>query len=505
MKKLKIVFVLLISANLITAQNIEWSKMYGGFNQEISQSIQQTADGGYIVAGWTQSDDGDVHGFHGDFDYWLLKLNSTGDTIWTRCYGGSDWEQAYSVQQTNDNGYIVAGYSNSNDGDVSGNNDYEDYWILKLDEYGDTIWTKCYGGSDHDYAHSIQQTTDSGYIVAGHSNSIDGDVNGNHGDYDYWILKLDKFGSKIWAKCYGGSQSDYAYSIQQTTDSGYIVGGYSESNDGDVNGNKGGYDYWILKLDKNGDTLWTKSYGGSNAEYTRSIKQTTDGGYIIAGSSLSNDWDVSGNHGNADYWILKLDVDGDTVWTNCYGGSDYDYVDPIQQTTNGGYIVAGNSYSIDGDVNGNKGGQDIWVIELDQNGDTVWTKNYGGSGEELVRSIQQTTDGGYIISGSSNSVDGDVNGGHFGPDYWILKINNIANLSFNPQYLEIIRIYPNPTTGIINIDSEKNLKIEVLNLLGEIIIESYDKEINISNQSAGVYFIRITKGEETITRKIIKK
>jgi len=286
--------------------NIQWQKYLGGSDGDGAFSIQQTSDGGYIVAGVAYSNDGDVSGNHGDSDYWIVKLDETGNIQWQKCLGGSREDVAKSIQQTSDGGYIVAGITPSNDGDVSGNHGSADYWIVKLDETGKIQWQKCLGGSDGDGAFSIQQTSDGGYIVAGVAYSNDGDVSGNHGDSDYWIVKLDETGKIQWQKCLGGSSYDEAYSIQQTSDGGYIVAGYTYSNDGDVSGNHGDFDYWIVKLDETGNIQWQKCFGGSSYDYAQSIQQTSDGGYIVAGWTESNDGDVSGNHGNSDYWIVKL-------------------------------------------------------------------------------------------------------------------------------------------------------------------------------------------------------
>jgi len=249
-----ILFFLSATHFLFAQPTIEWQQNYGGSSADYAQSIQQTLDGGYIVAGGSSSNNGDVSGNNGGWDYWILKLDGTGNVQWEQNYGGSGYDYAYSIQQTLDGGYIVAGRSSSNDGDVSGNNGGWDYWILKLDGTGNVQWEQNYGGSLDDGAFSIQQTLDGGYIVAGGSESNDGDVSENNGDAaDYWILKLDGTGNVQWEQNYGGSGNDRAYSIQQTLDGGYIVAGYSLSNDGDVSGNNGDYDYWIVKLSDDGN------------------------------------------------------------------------------------------------------------------------------------------------------------------------------------------------------------------------------------------------------------
>ena len=297
---------------LSSSGRIEWQKCLGGRDGDgdWAESIQQTSDGGFIVAGWTWSNDGDVSGNHGGSDYWVVKLNSSGRIVWQKCLGGSDDDGASSIQQTSDGGFIVAGVTESNDGDVSGNHGGKDCWVVKLNPSGDIVWQKCLGGSDDDGASSIQQTSDGGFIVAGCTWSNDGDVSGNHGGPDFWVVKLNSSGDIIWQKCLGGSDDDGASSIQQTSDGGFIVTGSTGSNDGDVSGNHSNWDYWVVKLNSSGRIEWQKCLGGSDFDDTYSIQQTSDGGFIVAGYTESNDGDVSGNHGRTDYWVVKLSPSG---------------------------------------------------------------------------------------------------------------------------------------------------------------------------------------------------
>ena len=401
---------------------ISWQKSLGGSRFDNPSSIQQTTDGGYIIAGESSSNDGDVTGNHGSSDFWIVKLTSTGELDWQKSFGSSSADYANSIQQTTDGGYIIAGSSASNDGDVSGNHGSSDYWIVKLTSTGQLDWQKSLGGSSNDWAYSIQQTSEGGYIIAGTSISDDGDITLNNGWFDCWIVKLTSSGQLDWQKSFGGTGGDYAYSVQQTTDEGYIIAGSSYSNDGDVSGNHGDLDYWVVKLTSSGDLDWQKSLGGSSFDEALSMQQTTDEGYIIAGTSVSDDGDVTGNHGNRDYWIVKLTSSGDIDWQKSLGGSYIEDAYSIQQTTNGGYIIAGSSASDDGDVSENKGNRDYWIVKLTSTGDLDWQKSLGGSAWDEPFSIQQTIDGGYIIAGESYSENGDVSDNQGETDYWIVKI-----------------------------------------------------------------------------------
>ncbi len=436
------------------APEIEWQNFLGGSDADEAYSIQQTSDGGYIVAGFSNSNDGDVSGNHDDeidwtygaltYDFWVVKLYANGNMAWQSCLGGSEDDQAYSIQQTSDGGYIVAGKSSSIDGDVTGNHGDSDFWVVKLDTSGNIDWQSCLGGSGTDEAHSIQQTSDGGYIVAGFSNSNDGNVNGNHGDSDFWVVKLYANGNMAWQSCLGGSGPDEAYSIQQTSDGGYIVAGKTLSIDGDVSGNHGGSDFWVVKLYSNGHIDWQSSLGGSGPDEAYSIQQTSDGGYIVAGCSCSNDGNVTGNHVEGeeywtyDYWVVKLDANGHIDWQSSLGGYSVDIAYSIQETNDGGYIVAGETEGDSGDVTDLLGG--IWVVKLDASGNIDWEKCLGDPFSSTTHSIQQTSDGGYIIAGLNHKED----------DYWIVKLENSEKSDSSNSEFFIVK------------DGSENYEVEII-------------------------------------------
>jgi hypothetical protein len=300
-------------------------------------------------------------------------------------------------------------------------------WVVKLSESGLLEWQKSLGGSWFDFGQSIQQTTDGGYIAIGHNSTNDGDVIGNRGNKDMWVVKLSGGGELEWQKSLGGSQDDEGHSIQQTADGGYIAIGSSASNDGDVSGNSGRNDMWAVKLSSTGDIEWQKSLGGSNGDNGRSIHQTADGGYIAAGASCSNDGDVTANSGNGDrgfcdYWVAKLSGSGELQWQKSLGGSGDDQAFSARQTADGGFIAAGGSESNDGDVSGSRGKADMWVVKILAGGELEWQMPLGGTGNDWASAVQQTADGGFIAIGSSDSNDGDVSGNHGDMDVWVVKL-----------------------------------------------------------------------------------
>ena len=369
MKKL-FVFISALSTICISANAIYgaqyWAKTYGRSSWgNRANSIRQTADGGYIVAGSIYS-----YSFGTDNkDALVLKLNSYGTVSWQKTYGGSEDDGAYFIEQTLDKGFIVAGFTQSFGAGGT------DFWVLKLDGSGDITWQKTYGGSDLDNISSIQKTSDGGYIMAGNTYSF------GTGDCDAWVLKLDGSGNVSWQKTYGGSDWDEAVAILQTADGGYILAGDTSSfNNGAL---------WVLKLDGSGNISWQKAYGDSYSwpESARSIQKTSDGGYIVVAATPG--------YFPEGIWIFKLDSYGDVYWQKIYlwgNVDDFKDVYSMQQTSDGGYILVGYN------ENWYTQGINIKILKLDSDGNISWQKGTY-EGQSKAFSIHQITDGGYILAG----------------------------------------------------------------------------------------------------------
>ncbi|HYV91261.1 MAG TPA: T9SS type A sorting domain-containing protein [Chitinophagales bacterium] len=428
---LALLFSLASAQTVNTPPTISWQKSFGGSGDDVPNCISPTSDGGYIIAGASNSNDGDITGNHGHNDFCLIKIDASGNLVWQHSYGSTGIEEAIGVVPALDGGFAVAGKNSLNNGDITGNHGSSDYCLIKTDGQGMIQWQKSYGGSGAEIANSMASTSDNGFVIAGKSYSNDGDVSGNHGDGDAWIIKLDQYGTLLWQKSYGGSLKDVANDVHQTTDGGYIVAGYSLSNDGDITSNYGQEDYWFFKLDANGNLEWTRSMGGTGGDTGSGVAQTLDGGYVITGlSHTMDDFDVIGSHGAHEMWVVKTDSNGSTQWTLCLGGSLGDNGKDIKQQTDGTIIACGYTESTDGDVSGLHGLNDIWLTALDTAGNLLWQKTLGGSNDEYPFNLQLLSAGQYIVAGKSNSNDGDVSVNHGGFDFWIVKLNPACNNVF---------------------------------------------------------------------------
>lgn len=512
MKHLFITSIILLGLRIfVFAQpTIMWQNCIGGSESEGFQSIEVTEDNQLLFVGSTYSNDGDVSGNHGRSDIWAGKLDHNGILLWNKCYGGSRWEYGDAMDYTSDGGMIIAGQTDSNDGDISGFIGYVDYWVVKTDSSGNIEWEKCYGGTYVDKAYAVKQTPDNGFIIAGKTNSNDGDVSGNHGNDDCWIVKTDSLGNIEWQKCLGGSDNDYANDICIVND-GYIVLICSESDDGDVTGNHGNDDYWIVKLDNLGNIIWQKCLGGSSADWGKSISATTDNGCIAIGVTFSNDGDISNNTGETDYWVVKLDEFGNLEWEKCYGfGSDnsIDHGHDIYKTLEGGYIIGGYSF----DYSTCYDEWDYWIIKIDSIGIIEWEKCLGGTAKDFLYSVLQDMNGDFIAAGNTRSNDGDVSGNHGVADSWIVKLgnpNNVFEMKRKPNidYL----LYPNPSNSTITIELgniEKHpFDLKIYNIRGELVKVVKNNigtsiEFGIEELKKGLYLFQIDKSQ-IITGKFI--
>jgi len=403
------------------SQNIVWEKSYGGSELDELHTIKKTDDGGFILGGMSTSANGDVGGNYGGYDYWVVKIDINGDIIWEKKYGGSDDDKLYGIEIT-DNGYLLAGYSKSLDRDVGSNNGDYDFWVVSIDATGNILWEKNYGDSFNDALFSVDKTNDGGYILGGLKISSNADVS----ETDFWVVKINALGNVVWERSYGGSSNERIEEIQQAPDGDFVFVGYTTSNDVIVESNNGSFDAWIAKINNQGNFLWNHNLGGSDVDRFFTVEPTSDSGFIAAGFSLSNDGDVGQNKGSADSWVVKFNASGSLQWKKNYGGSEYEHIHSILQTNDGGFIFGGDSESSDGDVNSNNGGDDFWVVKTDVLGNIEWEQNYGGNSRDHIFEIIELDNNNFILAGETESNNGDVSQNNGNSDFWIVKINNIV-------------------------------------------------------------------------------
>ena len=420
-----------------TAPPIQWQKILGGTSDDLPNMMKPTADGGFAVFGTTFSNNFDVTANNGISDFWMTKLDPTGNIQWQKSYGGTAIEVARAFDKTSDGGYILTGHTSSKDRDLTENKGFLDYWIVKINAISAIQCQRSIPGSGHDDPLCIVQTADGGYLVGGSSSSNDLDVGGNHGGADAWLAKLDPAGNIQWQKSYGGSLHDYFYRIV-IADNGYLLVGNTNSTNQDIVGNHGQHDVLLIKIALDGTIQWQKCFGGTGMDFSRCIAPTSDGGYIVGASSDSNDGDVTGNHGKLDAWIFKIDNTGRLLWQKSFGGSEDEWSVDIQQTADNGFVIGSITTSNNGNITGHHGARDYWTFKLDALGNLQWQKCMGGSRDDFQTAVLQTSDGWFVAAGYTSSPDGDVIGLRgMTADFWLVKIapdpRCIPTISISPS------------------------------------------------------------------------
>lgn len=424
--------LILISSGTISGEVI-WKEALGGSEEEWGYSLDSTPDGGVIAAGVTYSTDANITNPHRNGDLWVFRLDANGKPLWNRAFGGNESDYALSVRTIADGGFVVIGTTGSNDGDIQGYHGNGDLFILRLSSSGASVWQKVYGGNRTDEGGDIVQTSDGGFMVTGYTMSDDGDALGHRGGGDLWVIRLDSSGSILWQKVFGGTGRDSGSSIIKTKDGGYIICGNTYSINGDITLNHGSSDVWVVKIDESGNLLWQKTYGGSQLDWGHSVCELPDGSLLVAGVTASLDGDVSKSRGGGDIWILKLTPDGRMIWEKTYGGSFSDNIWNIRSSPNGTAYLTGETFSVDGDITSNKGDADLYISEIDGNGTVLWQQTLGGRNYESGSWIGIAPDGNILITGTTQSSDGDVTGYRGGGDLWIMKIKPERSASLQPK------------------------------------------------------------------------
>ena len=537
MKKL-IVMLVCLSAYGSYSQDILWEKSFGGQKAEYLFDVIPTPDYGFILAGssisgkgGTKSDEG-----KGNFDYWIWKMNEKGDAEWQKSFGGSNDDFLQSIHLTSDGGFILGGTSNSgNDGDKrEGCKGETDFWIVKLNAKGAEQWQKTIGGTSIERLYSISQTRDGGYIVGGSSYSDKSPVDAkgkedlfgkserNRGNLDYWLVKLTPEGKVEWQKTYGGDYIDEIRAVEQTSDGGYLVGGYSNSpKSGDKTVDRFGLgDYWILRLDNKGAVVWQKAIGGDKDDSLFAMKQTKDGGFILGGNSDSGavNSKLKINAKGIDYWVVKCNDKGEILWQETYDFGKLDVLTSIIENEDGTFLIGGYAQSekkqdfSKGKISGSdkEGINDYVALKISSTGEALWSKTVGSKGDEVMRKLIETRDGGYVLAGTSNgdkSRDKDSKVGD--NDFWIVKLKDRVKPKKIRKEFEAM---PNPATSytnaVVNFEYDHG-EVTLFDLSGRLlktiaINGERTVPVELGNLPQGIYIINVktNKGEHAL--KVIK-
>lgn len=535
------VFLLQIST-ICFSQDILWERSYGGKHAEYLYDAIPTADYGFILAGSSISNKNGnkTESNKGDLDYWLWKMDEKGMPEWQKSFGGSGVDILYSVKNTFDGGFILAGTSSSNKStdkkdDSKGQ---EDFWVIKLDAKGNEMWQRTIGGTSQEKLLSVTQTKDGGYILGGSSSSnrtiadskgkVDefGKSENNKGNLDYWVVKLDKEGKVLWEKTIGGKYVDELKSIVQTVDEGYVLGGYSNS---PISGDKsetnlGQGDYWVVKINKEGVIEWQRTLGGDRDDNLFALIQTKDKGFIVGGSSNSSATDTKSktSKNGSDFWILKLDEIGNVQWQETYDYGKYDVLSSIVENPDGTFLIGGyaqseakskttNAKGLKTTKKDEEGINDYIALKIKADGDEIWTQTVGSNGDEVLKKLFEMRDGGYLLAGTSNgTISRDKNSIKGGNDFWIVKLKDKDKEDKVKQHIEAI---PNPamsyTNAIIGYEYKEGTvtlydlngrSLQTIKVEGERTVP-----INLSGLPQGVYLIEVKTDVSKDGVKVIKK
>lgn len=427
-----------------------WTKTCGGAADDRARSGGQNADGSYVAVGKTESFGA------GDSDFWFLKLDASGDTIWARTYGTSSDERGATVQPTPDGGYILAGVTLSGiDGDI---------WVIKTDAVGDTQWSRRYAGGNDRMGYLAMPTWDGGYIISGSTHAF------GAGSEDVYLIKTNSTGDTVWTRTYGGTDYDMGYA-QPTLDHGFIICGATASS------GSGSTDVSIIKTDSFGNTVWTKTYGGSDRDEGAQLRLTADDGYVVAAYTWNR------GAGQSDAWLMKLNAAGDTLWTRTYGGADYDEAYCLDTTADGGYVLAGQTQSF------GAGEDDIWLVKTNGSGDTLWTRTFGGATTEMAMGVESTLDGGYWIVGFTNSFGaGDY-------DVYVIKTDASGSLALEEPYAGrattagSLNVVPSPFSACARVIGRETEQFGLYDISGKLVMTCRGDRIGAGIAPA-VYFIK---------------
>ena len=518
---------------------------YGGAKRDYITCSIPTDDGGFLLGGGSYSNTDDIVTNNGEMDYCLIKLNESAGVEWIKTYGGASSEKITSINKTTDGGYILGGYSGSG---ISGDKSepligINDFWIIKIDATGNILWQNTIGGDDVDELSWISQTDDGGYIVCGMSESgVSGDKSQfSRGSGDYWVLKLDALGNIVWQNTIGGNTWDTPSNAVPTTDGGFIIGGHSRSIvSGDKTTPNIGYnDYWIVKLNETGHLTWQKSFGGTNFDEFAKIIASSDGNFLAAGSSASYSSDTKSEDSYGwDYWLIKLDPSGNVIWENTISAEGLDLIADIVETSDSGFLLAGYTSSDEGydKTEHTQNGyynphdyaefyydEDFWLVKTNSSGGVIWQNTLGGGGDDHGETVAIASDGSILISGTSSSeADGDKSSPMYGAiweemddfnfyeeDVYFTDLD-IWNILFEPETCvplpEVCNAFDDNCNGLIDDGVVESISIAAAGPIsfcqgGSVVLNATYTGATLQWYKYGVVIAGATSASFTVTAK----
>ena len=482
-----IILLLSLSCPIHAQPEIEWAKTYGGRHNDVCYSLTQTADGGFALAGVTYSFGA------GRGDYWLVRTDEDGDSLWSRTFGGGELDQCHSIVATADDGFALAGFTSRWNERFEINDD--DFWLVRTDENGDGLWQRDYGRGHTEHCHSLVETDDGGFVLAGLT---------GYWDYvhlfvaDFLLVKTSRIGNSLGMTTYGEVEGNEASnSLIQTADGGFALAGFAEPVP------TGPADFWLVRTTGNRQCVWVNTYGGEGNESAAAVIQTNDGGFALAGYTEFPD-------AGRNFFLVRTNENGDSLWSRNYNARGFDNATSLIHTPDGGFVIGGSTSSSAGGV------KDFWLVRTDSNGESIWSSTYGGRGDDICTSIIQTADGGFVLAGYTDSY------GVGGADFWLVRTEpdpvSVPGSDFipHPSSLILYPAYPNPfnstTTIQYALPSPGNVTLCIYNSLGQQVGTEFEglqfpgfhtATLTAKDLSSGLYFVVLQSGEEVLTRKVM--
>lgn len=482
--------------------NILWSRNYGGYAVDGFGSFILTRDSCFLIVGATSTDT--ISGFSGQSDGWVVKTDLDGKVLWQRCYGGDSIDRLVACIQLHDGNYVLAGTTM---GDITNYHGHIDAWLVKIDSTGNVIWSYAYGGTAYEELSSIVESDNGSIVILGTANSEDGDVSPNGYNMDFWLVKINSNGQILWDKSYGQDGSEFGNSIYKTKDGNYMLCGGASGGMNPVCGQNGNPSFWLVCVDSLGSLLWQRCYGGSRYEEPFKVIESLDGGFVLVGQTISVNGDISDTtEMSFQGWIVKTDTLGNLEWEKTLGSNGIEKFNSVIATTDTTYLLLG--YTNSNDISGFNGNTDYYLAKLDNNGKVLWEYCFGGTLDEFPHTILQIEPNCYVISGGTESSNGDITTSYGYVDGWLLKFKEPTISKILEVGQTNFTLYPNPVNSSITFEKlPTGSKLTIYNIQGHVYqdIEIKQPKLTLDIQAlpAGHYFCKVTNDQQHTTKRFL--